>query len=140
MEKVRIDHLNFSVNDFQTSLEFYNKVFGFELVESGYGTNNAKWGILKSGDSMLAISEQKERVQYEGKRYHKLNHMAFRLQDEEAFAQKVKDYMLRTSYNSPVQYPFSTSWYVFDPSGNSIEVVFWKNDLVRFPENAKTQF
>ncbi|MAF92282.1 MAG: VOC family protein [Bdellovibrionota bacterium] len=140
MENIRIDHLNFSVNDFQESLEFYNKVFGFELVESGYGTNKAKWGILKSGECMLAISEQKKRVQYEGPKYHKLNHMAFRLTDEELFAQKVKEYKLKTSYNSPVNYPFSNSWYVTDPSGNSIEVVFWQDDVVRFPENQITRF
>jgi catechol 2,3-dioxygenase-like lactoylglutathione lyase family enzyme len=30
-----LDHLNLSVNNFDETVEWYNKIFGFKLVEQG---------------------------------------------------------------------------------------------------------
>ena len=55
MKKVQIDHVNFSVHNFSESVRWYNEIFNFDLVEEG-NDHGHRWGILRNGDSMLAIA------------------------------------------------------------------------------------
>ena len=128
----KLDHLNFTVSNFEDSVDWYHKIFNFPLVESGLNLEGRKWGILRSGDTMLAISEHSERQVYHGEDFHQAYHFGLRLLDQEEWQNKLREYNLATYYDSPVAYPNSTSWYVKDPTGNEIEVAIWKNDEVRF--------
>jgi catechol 2,3-dioxygenase-like lactoylglutathione lyase family enzyme len=132
---VRFDHLNLSVRDFAEAAAWYGRVFGFEVVETGAMADGLPWGILRSGDSMLCISEQPQRLDLAGRpdadRFHRVFHFGIRLTDEAAWTARIKEAGVET-FNSPIRYPHSTSWYVKDPSGHMIEVAFWDEDRVNF--------
>ncbi len=51
-----LDHLNLTVTRFEESAAWYQKLFGFRVVERGM-EEEGPWGILRSGDSMLCIYE-----------------------------------------------------------------------------------
>ena len=127
-----LDHVNFTVNNFQESVDWYKEIFNFDLVEEGIGLTGQRWGILKSGDTMLAITEYPEWEQPEAEDHHKIYHFGFRLRDKEEWQEKLNEHKLETYFASPIDYPHSTSWYVRDPTGNSIEVSIWDNNTVRF--------
>ncbi len=130
---VRLDHLNLSVKDFGVSAKWYRDVFNFQIVEEGvYG--GAPWGVLRAGDSMLCIYESTDRVQLpeEEESYLRINHFALRLTDKQEWVERATRLGLKFFYGGEVSYPHSSSWYVEDPSGYSIEVVFWNQDQVRF--------
>lgn len=128
----QLDHLNFSVKNFQESVDWYKKIFNFNLVEQGTSQNGLPWGILKSGDNMLAISEHPNSKIPNREDYHQMFHFGLRLIDEQEWRQKVEQFQLETFYSSPVIYPNSKSWYVVDPTGNMIEVAIWHNNKVKF--------
>lgn len=140
MEPVRFDHLNLSVRDFAEAAAWYQRVFGFEIVESGNMSDGQPWGILRSGDSMLCIYEQGQLLAVgdnpDSDRFHRVFHYGIRLRDEAAWTARIRDEGI-TTYNSPIRYPHSTSWYVKDPTGHVVEVAFWDNDRVSFDDQSR---
>jgi catechol-2,3-dioxygenase len=128
----KLDHLNFTVSNFDKATAWYKEIFHFELVEEGKSPEGVRWGILRSGDSMLAISEYPNKKEYRGVDDHVMNHFGLKLTDRKAWEKPMEEFELKAYYPSPVEYPNSTSWYVQDPSGNKIEVAIWHNDRVRF--------
>ena len=127
-----LDHLNFTVSDFEESVDYYKSRFGFSLVEKGTTIEDRPWGILKAGETMLAISEQPDLKKLMPEDHHRINHFGFRLSDENAWLETLDEFNMKTYYGSPVRYPNSTSWYVSDPNGYTIEVSIWKNNEVKF--------
>ncbi len=101
-------------------------------MEKGVDREGHKWGILQSGETMLAITEYPERKWYCGEDYHQTYHFGLRLLDKGEWQQKIKELKLETFYSSPIPYQHSTSWYVKDPTGNEIEVAVWHNNEVKF--------
>ena len=136
----QLDHLNLTVNNVDETLDWYSKVFGFELVEQGV-RNGARWAILRGGEAMLCIYESPERIepnlfQVRDTAQHSVFHWGFRITDREAWIETVRKHNLTLEYGGEVDYPFSQSWYVTDPTGYGIEVVYWKGDEIRFPVEA----
>lgn len=132
-----LDHLNLTVRDFDETVAWYARVFGFALVERGVD-EQGPWGVLRSGDSMLCVYERARRAAPrsgpEAERFHLVNHFGLRLAPEERarWERTVREEGLRTYHGSPLRYPYSTSWYVKDPSGHMIEVAVWDDDRVAF--------
>ena len=60
MKVEHLDHLNLSVRDFEESVAWYGRVFGFELVEEDV-QEGVRWGVIRSGEAMLCIYEHPER-------------------------------------------------------------------------------
>ena len=58
------DHMNLTVKDFDETVDWYRRVFNFELVERDV-TEGVLWGILRSdggeGDAMLCIYQYPDR-------------------------------------------------------------------------------
>ena len=131
-EFTQLDHVNFTVSNFQESVLWYEKIFNFKLVEEGKSLEGRQWGILKSGESMLAITEDPERSSKEDRSLHKIYHFGLRVHNENLWRQRLKEFRLETFYDSPVQYPHSQSWYVQDPTGNEIEVSLWEENKAQF--------
>jgi len=133
-QNVNLDHLNLTVNNFAESVDWYNRVFGFELVERGVD-DDGPWGILRSGDSMLCVYECPKRKQLEdgdSGGYHQILHFGLRISDRKAWEETLQKENIETRYGGPVRYPHSTSWYITDPTGYMIEVALWEPDGVRF--------
>jgi catechol 2,3-dioxygenase-like lactoylglutathione lyase family enzyme len=127
-----LDHLNLTVRNFEESVAWYGKVFGFSLVEQGV-EDDGPWGILRSGDSMLCIYESPGlKEPNESEDSYQIYHFGLRVRDRQAWEETVKREKLETYYGSPVRYPHSLSWYITDPTGYMIEVALWKGDSVAF--------
>ena len=63
---------------------------------------------------------------------HGVRHFGLRVTDGEAWERTLRRERLELFWDSPVQYPHSTSWYVKDPDGYEIEVALWNEDRVAF--------
>lgn len=132
-----LDHLNLTVRNFEETVAWYGRVFGFTLVEQGV-EDEGPWGIIRSGDSMLCVYERPTREAprrgSEAERFHLVNHFGLRLaqRDRARWETTLKDEALPTFHGSPLRYPRSTSWYVKDPSGHMIEVSVWDDERVVF--------
>jgi catechol 2,3-dioxygenase-like lactoylglutathione lyase family enzyme len=133
MQIKHLDHINLSVASFENTARWYERVFGFRVVENGV-REGRPWGVLRGGDAMLCIYEHAE-LKFEdseqlGKRgLHGIAHLGFRITDRDAWLKTIKAENLDTYY---WRYPHSESWYVNDPTGWEIEVALWDNDQVRF--------
>jgi catechol 2,3-dioxygenase-like lactoylglutathione lyase family enzyme len=133
-ESVALDHLNLTVNNFSKTVAWYQRVFGFSLVEEGI-EDDGPWGILRNGDSMLCIYESPKRAvlsDADSERFHQIYHFGLRIKNRRVWEETLKRENLETFYNSPLKYPHSLSWYITDPTGYMIEVALWNDGQVKF--------
>ena len=131
-----LDHLNLSVLNFDETVDWYGKVFGFELMEEGV-RDGVRWGTIQSGDALICIYEKPghELLNSEITEPNEkigVNHWGFRIEDENKWLDTIKKYDIDVKYGGVVPWNHSKSWYVFDPSGYEIEVAKWKNNKPRF--------
>jgi len=127
------DHLNMTVRNLDESLDWYDRVFGFELVESGV-REGVRWAIVRSGEAMLCLYEHPNRT-YEltyDTPLHGIRHFAIRITDKDEWESVIAREEIQVQFDDAVDYPHSTSWYVLDPTGYQIEVVHWNADEIRF--------
>lgn len=134
--QIKLDHINLTVRDLQQSIEWYAKIFGFKQVEHGIGTKGQRWAIVESNDSMIVMSEYKDlktadTENAEGK--HRIYHFGIRVSDLTAWESKLEKYQLKLNYGGVIEYPFSKSFYINDPSGHEIEVSYSSEKKLRFP-------
>jgi catechol 2,3-dioxygenase-like lactoylglutathione lyase family enzyme len=135
---IKLDHINLTVANLTASIEWYGKVFGFELVESGTTEIGTKWGIVASNDSMICMAEYSARVpadKVDDKSVHRICHFGIRVSDSEKWQQTVRDHRLELYYGGENEYPNSRSWYVHDPSGHEIEVSYAAGGRLQFPSD-----
>lgn len=134
--KIKLDHINLTVQDIKESIDWYKKIFGFKLAETGIGTRGQPWAIVASNDSMIVMSEYKDKYKADQESevgFHKIYHFGIRVSDSATWEKIVKENDLRLYYGGVVNYPFSRSWYVHDPSGHEIEVSFTAHEHLQFP-------
>jgi lactoylglutathione lyase len=133
---IKLDHINLTVKNLQDSIEWYGKVFGFKLVESGTSPWGKKWGIVAFNDSMISMTENAGRIAADkdlGKSAHHIDHFGIRVSDLERWQKTIQDHQIKVNYGGEVNYPTSKSWYIFDPSGHSIEVSYSQHERLLFP-------
>ncbi len=136
MKVMQLDHLNLSVDDLQQSIDWYGRVFGFEVVERGT-MPAGPWCVIKSGTAMLCIYQHPEREHFDGdeleaRKVHGFNHFGLRIDDAAAWKDTVKREDIEVLYDGPVSWPHSTAWYVRDPTGYEIEVALWDDNRIAF--------
>ena len=135
-----LDHLNFTVTNLTETVDWYGRVFGFEVVERGVYQGHP-WAIVRSGDAMLCLYEHPDRHQpslKELKGLHHFSHFGMRIRDREAWVATIERENLEVKFGGEVDWPNSSSWYVEDPSGYEIEVVFWDEDRISFGHAAES--
>ncbi len=134
--KIKFDHVNITVANLEESIQWYQKLFNFALVESGTRDDGKKWAILAYDDYMICMSEHQNRqraLSYEESKNHIVGHYGIRVSDQSEWQAKVEKYKLKLYYGGVNEYPFSKSWYVQDPSGHSIEVSYTDKERLQFP-------
>lgn len=136
MKVKQLDHINLSVKDFDESVDWYRRAFGFDLVEENV-RDGVRWGVLRSGEAMLCIYEHPtlnylDRFELVAEGLHGMAHFALRITDQEEWLAVVDREHLPILYNGAVDWPHSTSWYVNDPTGYEIEVALWDDDRIAF--------
>lgn len=128
-----LDHINLTVNNLSETIEWYEKLFGFEMVEGGRRAG-INWAIIRSGDALLCMYERPDLADPEESpdRHHRLNHFGLRITDRQVFERAVNEMGVPVAYGGAIRYPFSWSWYIADPTGHEIEVALWDNDEIQF--------
>ncbi len=132
---VRIDHVHLVVKNLKESIHWYQNIFGFELVESGQTDAGADWGVLAHNDSMICLSEAKAPFS-EGPLHSgiRVAHFGLRVTDRMRWVRTIEEHRLQLFYGGLVQYPFSQSWYIQDPTGHEIEVSYSDGLALQFPK------
>ena len=133
---IKLDLINLTVSDLQIRIQWYQKVFGFELVESGTTPEGTKWGIVGFNDSMICMTEYSDRTaadKSDDRSVHQIYHFGIRVSDEVAWKQTVQENQLKLYYGGQINYPNSKSWYVHDPSGHEIDVSYNGGGPMQFP-------
>ena len=116
-----IDHLNITVKNLNKSVDYYQRLFGFQVLESGdfRGTPYKIVGV--SQKAMLCIYENpKLEVQN-----NNIGHFGFNIEFTEDIVEKLESANANVWYyngKAIIQYPKSKSIYVSDPDGNQIEL------------------
>lgn len=133
---VKLDHVNFTVSSFDESARWYQALFGFEVVEDQI-TDGIRWGVLRSGETMLCIYENPDyqhldRFQLAESSLHGMAHFALRIADPETWLAAAQKLGVEIMYDGVVRWPHSQSWYVKDPTGYEIEVVKWDDEVIVF--------
>lgn len=136
MRLKNIDHLNLTVASFDETVAWYNRVFGFTLVEEAM-QDGTRWGVIRNGEVMLCIYEYadcryEDRFEMRRRGLHGINHFGLRITDRTAWEETITRENLTVLYDGPVVWPHSTSWYVQDPTGWEIEVALWNDDRIDF--------
>jgi catechol 2,3-dioxygenase-like lactoylglutathione lyase family enzyme len=135
---IKLDHINLTVANLNDSIEWYGRVFGFQLVESGVTYRGNKWGIVAFNDSMICMTELTGRISadsFDDKSAHRIDHFGIRVSDVEKWRQIIEENNLKIYHGGEIEYPFSKSWYVHDPSGHEIEVSYTSHEKLQFPSN-----
>lgn len=114
-----IDHINLNVSNLNNSIEFYKKVFGFEIHEEGNSPmSGAPYAIIgKSNVGFLAIYESKNSLQNS-----RVNHLGFNIDNFEEAVNFLKAENVKIADYGVVDYPDSKSVYILDPDENEIEL------------------
>ena len=136
MNLKNIDHINLTVTDFDATVAWYNRVFGFELVEEDV-QDGTRWGVIRQGEVMLCIYQfgdcrLEDRFAMRNMGLHGTNHFGLRITDRVAWEKTIARENIKVLYDGPIIWPHSTSWYITDPTGWEIEVALWDDDTVIF--------
>jgi catechol 2,3-dioxygenase-like lactoylglutathione lyase family enzyme len=131
-----LDHINMTVSDFNQTVRWYRRVFGFELVEERV-TDAVRWGVIRAGEAMLCIYEHPklerlDRLELSSRGLHGVAHFGLRIIDADAWLETIEREKVHVLYDGEIQWPHSRSWYIKDPTGYEIEVVLWTDDRVAF--------
>ena len=135
--KVRhLDHINMTVRDFDQTVDWYGRVFDFELVEEAL-TDGVRWGVIRSGEALLCIYEDPnrehlDRFELKDRGLHGMAHFGLRITDVEEWLETVDREKIEVLYGGEITWPHSRSWYIEDPTGYEIEVALWADDRVTF--------
>lgn len=139
---IKLDHINLTVSNLDESIAWYEKIFGFRLVEQGISIRNIPWGIVALNDSMICMSEhgsRKSAASSDEEKFHQIYHFGIRVSDQEEWKERVKAFNLKLYYGGVVEYPHSKSWYVHDPNGHEIEVSWAERGRMEFEEHKENR-
>jgi catechol 2,3-dioxygenase-like lactoylglutathione lyase family enzyme len=120
-----IDHVNLQVTDLDASIDFYRRVFGFNVLEDGRRTPPGGWAIVGlPGTVYLALGTTKDSSPAQGKR---IAHFGLVIEDALSALDQLKKegvhVVPRGPGGSPIlPYPRSQSVYIRDPDGHEIEL------------------
>ena len=137
MSVTNLDHVNLSVHDFDESVAWYGRIFGFELVEDEVNEHGVRWGVLRRNDAMLCIYHHPEAEHTDGwtlrdRGVHSVAHFGLRVRDRKQWEAVVEREGVEVNFGGARKWPHSTAWYVADPTGWEIEVVYWDDDTIAF--------
>jgi len=123
--KIKLDHINLTVIDLNESITWYQNLFEFQLKEGELTNLTEPWAIIGKDDSMLCLYEDKNlksAAEAGDGPFHRVYHFGIRIDDREAWEEKLRSTGVKVRYGGAYQYPRSVSWYISDPSGHEIEV------------------
>jgi len=113
-----IDHLNFTVRSFDQTQSFYQKIFGFELLQEGRNMSGDSFKIIGlKGRFALCLSENEEQISEGG-----FNHFGINIANFDDILPILEKNNVHYQYGGAVDYEKSRSIYITDPDGYEIEL------------------
>ncbi|NDB33063.1 MAG: VOC family protein [Nitrosopumilaceae archaeon] len=109
-----MDHVNMSVKNLDQSVEFYSKVFGFEVKKD---QPEQKSKIIGNDSIKLCLYENPEMSPDGG-----IAHFGFFVENFDQIMEICKSLGVTVYYDGPVQFEKSRSMYIADPNGYDIEL------------------
>jgi lactoylglutathione lyase len=109
-----IDHLNIDVNDFDETIEFYEKLFGFRLLAD---QPNKGCRIIGNQYIKLCLYEVPNMEIGPG-----VNHFGFHVENFEEIMAQCENQNIGILYGGPKVWENSRSIYIEDPNGYEIEL------------------
>ena len=114
LKATSMDHVNMTVKNLQKSVEFYKKLFGFE-VKKEQPEEDSK--IIGNDNIKLCLYEDPQMSPEGG-----IAHFGFNIENFEDIIEKCNSLGVEVLYDGPVKFEKSRSVYIKDPSGYSIEL------------------
>lgn len=111
-----MDHVNIEVISLKESVDFYNKLFGFEVLKEQPDQNSK---IIGNEKVKLCLYEIPEFKGYTKKGFH---HFGFHIENFDDIIQKCTEMDIEIFYGGPLKWESSTSIYIKDPNGYEIEL------------------
>ena len=111
-----IDHVNLSVKNLEESVDFYNKLFGFELRKDQPEENSK---IIGTDTIKLCLYE--DPIIDNGNKAG-INHFGFHIENFEEIEINCKKNNVPILYDGAMSWEKSRSIYIQDPNGNEIEL------------------
>jgi catechol 2,3-dioxygenase-like lactoylglutathione lyase family enzyme len=111
-----IDHLNLTVKNLAESIQFYQQLLGFEVLEDMPDLGGA---IIGNDYAKLALYEDPE---FKGNEHNGFSHMSFHIDDFDDIIPLCNQLGITIKFNGVVQWPQSRSIYIADPNGYEIEL------------------
>jgi lactoylglutathione lyase len=118
-----MDHLNLMVKNIDETVNFYNKVFNFEIKEEGISQKSGnRFAIIgRTNKGMLCIYED---LNFDNTSSN-LGHIGFNIDYKEGMIKYLKENDIKVIHyqeSGVVNYPESSSIYIEDPNGYEIEL------------------
>lgn len=116
---MRIDHINFNVSNLQSSVHFYQKIFGLNEKESGVSKASGKpYKIIGHPERFyLCLYESSADVKQRG-----LNHFGINVEDFDGIVKTLEKENVEILYGGITQWDHSKSAYINGPDGEEIEI------------------
>ena len=114
LKATSMDHVNMTVKNLEESVEFYKKLFGFEVKKE---QPEDKSKIIGNDNIKLCLYEEPE-MKPEGA----IAHFGFHIENFDEIMETCKALGVKVYYDGPVQFEKSRSIYISDPSGYDIEL------------------
>lgn len=132
---LRIDHVHLKVSNLQNSIDFYQSILGFRMVQKSSENNTSYLGSYEPGQdgvSSLLVLSQTDNVgngvtsnPSKIKREAGLYHFAILLPERKflsSFLQHIQENLKPQYYEGMADHAVSESLYLHDPDNNGIEV------------------
>ena len=114
LKATSMDHVNMTVKNLEESVEFYKKLFGFEVKKE---QPEDKSKIIGNDSIKLCLYENPEMSPEGG-----IAHFGFHIENFYEIMEICKSLGVKVYYDGPVQFEKSRSIYIEDPSGYDIEL------------------
>ncbi len=114
-----MDHVNMNVKNLAQSVEFYKKLFGFEIRKDDNSPNklDVPSKIIGNDSIKLCLYEDPQMSASGG-----IAHFGFHIANFDQILNKCKELNVEVLYGGPIEFEKSRSVYIRDPSGYDIEL------------------
>ena len=111
-----IDHLNLDVKNLNQTVEFYNKLFGFNVLKEQPEENSK---IIGNEHVKLCLYQRDEFNHFEKNGF---NHLGIHVKNYEDVLQKCTELDIEVYYGGAIEWEKSSSIYIKDPNGYEFEL------------------
>lgn len=115
------DHMQMDVANLEESIEFYARVFGFELTEVGM-RSSTRWAIVGNSNKLFLCMHEYQEGKGKINEGLEITHFGLIVDDYSTCRHRLQELGVPLVYANDVIYHSSRSVYFFDPNGYKIEI------------------